>query len=698
MSTKTTLKRIALVTVAALSFGMVSSISANAAYITGSGSQMFCSTSLEADPAGSATCTGSAGGQVVMNFEKYYSEAASTAVARATNVVTVTTAAAHGFSVGQKVTVDTATASFDGTFTIASVPTTTTFTYAQTAANATATEAGTARAYAPTFYLNTAATFVSLPTATTTAPTWTNNVNGTGGVTWSPASSEERLTMPLTNATAGDTPVVATFVSTVTGVPSTKATGAITWLGATSLAASVQYSTLFRSATTGTWPTATDAAAISVSRSLTTSAPTLRAVAHLTAKNGNDQALYGGTATVAISGPGLVSIQSGTTAAGVVAGCTTPAGASVSDAALATENTWGICVFSDGTSGVGTVTVSVGTVTISTFTVTFYGSVATLKATQVLSIAKSGSAGAELGCDDAQCDWDLVSEHPAVLIEALDSNGVLVPNQTSIVGISADPTVIASASVTAANSLDYNGVGYYNASVLSANGSTSGKSTTVTFRVTVGTSYVYSAPITFTLGGSLSTGKVSWAFNQPSYAPGEAGKLTITAVDSSGNPIFDQNVTGLFAAAPVFSKSVIAPSAIGTDYLFLSGKTTKSFYAPTVDGPFSVSGVLATSADAGATASTSSSVTGANAVAEAAADAAAEAIDAANAATDAANLAAEAADAATVAAEEARDAADAATAAIEELATQVATLMAALKAQITTLANTVAKIAKKIKA
>jgi len=91
-------------------------------------------------------------------------------------------------------------------------------------------------------------------------------------------------------------------------------------------------------------------------------------------------------------------------------------------------------------------------------------------------------------------------------------------------------------------------------------------------------------------------------------------------------------------------------------------------------------------------------VSKANAAADAAADAAAEAIDAANAATDAANLAAEAADAATVAAEEARDAADAATAAVEELATQVATLMAALKAQITTLANTVAKIAKKVKA
>jgi len=697
MSTKTTFKRIALVTVAALSFGMVTSVTANAAtYITGSGSQMYCSVSLEASSTGATTCTGSAGGQVTLNFENYYTEAATASVARATNVVTVTTSAAHGFSVGQKVTIDTVTASFDGTFTIASVPSTTTFTFAQTAANASATEVGTARAYVPTFYLNTAATFVSLPTATTTAPTWTNNVNGVGGVTWSPASANETLTMPLTYATAGDTSVVASYVSTTTGVSLTKSTAAISWLGASSLAASLQYSTLRRSATVATWPAATDAAPISVSRSLTSSAPTLRAVAHLTAKNANNQALYGQTATVSISGPGLASIASGTTEGVAVSGCTTPQGASVSDAALATENTWGICIYSDGTSGVGTVTVSVGTTVISSFTVTFYGSVATLKATQVLSVARSGTSQ-ELGCNDTQCDWTTVDEHPAVLIEALDSNGVQVPGQ-SITAIPADVNVIASGSVAAADANDYNGIGYYNASVTSATGSTSGQSTTVTFRVTVGTSYVYSAPITFTLGGSASTGTVGWAFDKTSYQPGEAGTITFTFKDSAGNPIYDQIVAGLFAATPVFTKSVMGASLPGVDYLVLSGKSTKKFYAPVTDGPFSVSGVLATTADAGATASISSSVAGANAAAEAAADAAAEAIDAANAATDAANLAAEAADAATVAAEEARDAADAATAAVEELATQVASLFAALKAQLTTLANTVAKIAKKVKA
>jgi len=706
MSTKTTLKRIALVTVAALSFGMVSSISANAAtYITGSGGQLYCSVSLEADANGSTTCTGSAGGQVVMKFENYSTlldDAVNALTAeKSAGLITITSTTAHGFSAGMKITADFNGTDFDATNVTISAATSTTFQYTvgSNTVSSAAISSGTANAWVPTFYVNTAATFVSLPTATTTAPTWTNNVNGVNGVTWSPASHTQTLTMVLSNATAGDTALVVSYNSLVTGVSISKAAATVSWLGATSLAASVQYSTLFRSATLTGWPTATDAAPITVSRSLnsTTALPVLRAVAVLTTKNANNQALFGSTATVAVSGPGLVSIHPGST--GGTADCTGPMGASVTRAATAAQDYFGICIYSDGTSGVGTFTVSAGSVVINSFTVTFYGSVATLKATQILKIARSAnSTAAALGCSLTACGWTTVADHPAVLIEALDANGVRVPSQT-IVGISADPTVIASAAVSAnTTSADYNGANAYNASVTSAVGSTSGKSTTVTFRVTVGSSYVYSDPITFTLGGSIATGKVSWAFDKSSYAPGEAGTITITAVDSAGNPIYDQNVVGLFAAAPVFSKSVIAPSAIGTDYLFLSGKTSKSFYAPTVDGPFSVSGVLDTTADAGATATISSSVTGANAVAEAAADAAAEAIDAANAATDAANLAAEAADAATVAAEEARDAADAATAAIEELATQVATLMAALKAQITTLANTVAKIAKKVKA
>jgi N4-gp56 family major capsid protein len=58
-----------------------------------------------------------------------------TTVALTSNVATVTTSTNHGFDVGDVVVVDASNAVFDGEFTVASVPTATTFTYAKTNAN-----------------------------------------------------------------------------------------------------------------------------------------------------------------------------------------------------------------------------------------------------------------------------------------------------------------------------------------------------------------------------------------------------------------------------------------------------------------------------------------------------------------------------------------------------------------------------------
>jgi hypothetical protein len=51
------------------------------------------------------------------------------------NIATLTTSAAHGFAVGQSVTVAGVDSTFNGTYTINAVPTTTTFRYAKTATN-----------------------------------------------------------------------------------------------------------------------------------------------------------------------------------------------------------------------------------------------------------------------------------------------------------------------------------------------------------------------------------------------------------------------------------------------------------------------------------------------------------------------------------------------------------------------------------
>jgi hypothetical protein len=90
--------------------------------------------------------------QLAVNVEMAATETTKTitSIVRATNVVTVTTSTEHTFIVGNSVTISAATG-FNGTFTIASTPTLTTFTYAQTATNASGST-GTAFSIVSPFY------------------------------------------------------------------------------------------------------------------------------------------------------------------------------------------------------------------------------------------------------------------------------------------------------------------------------------------------------------------------------------------------------------------------------------------------------------------------------------------------------------------------------------------------------------------
>jgi hypothetical protein len=355
-----------------------------------------------------------------------------------------------------------------------------------------------------------------------------------------------------------------------------------------------------------------------------------------------------------------------------------------------------VYVWSTGTAGTATITVTtVSGLVLGTKTVTFYDDVATLAVSTALYQNKIIRAGG-------------FSSGTAFFVTAKDAAGNAVQDVDPTV-VSSDVSVITGGTCTDASS----GVsdGTMACSLNSAVGSVSGGTATITIRtpdpaVTTATAaagpYI-STTYVVTLGGSVSTEVIT--LDKTSYDPSGYMVVTVTAKDSSGNPVWDG------AAAPTLTSNKALGGTI-TMTTYRAGVATsatvsattglvtndKNLGAPASSGSFMVSGV------SGNTAGSAISVTGtvgddaATAAANAASDAAAEAIDAANAATDAANLAAEAADAATVAAEEARDAADAATAAVEALATEVATLMAALKAQITTLANTVAKIAKKVKA
>jgi hypothetical protein len=409
-----------------------------------------------------------------------------------------------------------------------------------------------------------------------------------------------------------------------------------------------------------------------------------------------------------------------------------------------------VVVFSDGSVGTATITGYVGATSASTAaltqgtkSITFTGKATSFTVDGYSTAIRAGGSVKYTGAADSQ------NATTAFRFQAKDAAGNVVttaslntdPGQAAFYAISSDTSVLAA------------GEG---GSTWSANASRRSPSLTCTLGdgTTAKPSILYwycdgrfydSGTVTVTIvdsqtvtgnGTPLSTttsavvkssaftitvasnGVGTAAFNKTTYAPAEAATLTLTCKDSGGRIVADGshacwsglNWTG---SKPTFSSNSSANAAGGTftdleTYLgtntFVLGTDTALVFMPTTAGTYTLNGRTAgattdsvvltfTVVDPNATA-----IAAAQSAADAATDAANEAIDAANAATDAANIAAEAADAATVAAEEARDAADAATAAVEELATQVATLMAALSAQVKTLANTVAKIAKKVKA
>jgi len=354
---------------------------------------------------------------------------------------------------------------------------------------------------------------------------------------------------------------------------------------------------------------------ITASRTIGTQA----AIAAIQVRDSGNAVLNGATVAASISGPGLVLVD-GTDGSAVG---TARSSSSVRTAA----STAYVHVSGDGTSGVGTVTVTVTdpvtavASTVGTFTVTFYSTtVATLTATA--NYVNIGS-GVTTGCSSVTClggsSYSTGSAgKPAVLLVAKDSSGMVIPNLT-ITNTIADAAVISTTTVTGANASDVNGLGYYNVSVTGASNSTSGKTSTVTWSVVnSATSTITSNAITFTAAGT-TIAKETLAFDKTSYVAGDPMVITRTATDAAGNPIAD----GTASPAVTFSKTVggTAPAA-GT---YVAGKSATSATAPTVFAPVTGGAFTATmtGGDAAATVRTASSsvvdgnappVTGANTV------------------------------------------------------------------------------------
>ena len=348
-------------------------------------------------------------------------------------------------------------------------------------------------------------------------------------------------------------------------------------------------------------------------------------------------------------------------------------------------------ILADGSSGTGTITIS--TVAGASFvkTVTFFDTkIAKATATVSKAFIKAGATTADVFSV-------VVTDAAGTGVTGLTVTAAPTDTATTVASTTAATCTYSTSKaaylcpITGASATKFGPVAF----TITATGNDTAKTkvtttATVTFADNVATKAVLAGPATGT--------------------PGATVEYTLTLTEKNGYPVADQNYGAGVDAPRLFSTTAADTVASGWGTLtpFSSSETYTSVSGViTGKGTLPIAGVASLSltlvGDGLQTLTTSGidksigktkvtvSTEVANPGVDAATDAANEATDAANAATDAALAAAEAADAATSAAQEASDA-------VAALSESVTKLIAGLQAQIKSLAAVVAKIAKKVKA
>jgi trimeric autotransporter adhesin len=384
--------------------------------------------------------------------------------------------------------------------------------------------------------------------------------------------------------------------------------------------------------------------------------------------------------TAVIAGPGILG-------SGANSG-TTITGPSATARVLIVKNGDVVQVFPDGASGVATITISslLG-VTLATETVTFFGAAATIVTTVKKPVL--GGTSAVAGVLDI-----VVKDSAGVSVSNLTSINLVSSDVTKIAGAYTAVTPVYS-TTTQSYLVPVTPVAAGTASLTvttkaSAAATTGVDAAAVSVRVGGGAAQL-DGLLVATDKSTYAPGELVTLTVTPTDAAGLVlGDETYTVFTSAGI-VASHSVTSPTAGFSLAQAGAQNGGVAGTGTS--TGVATYVFYAPNIEGDFKLSWTRSTSFATAANDSLAGSITLAisSPGTAAATDAANEATDAANAATDAALAAAEAADAATTAAQEASDA-------VAALSESVTKLIAGLQAQIKSLAAVVAKIAKKVKA
>ncbi len=229
-------------------------------------------------------------------------------------------------------------------------------------------------------------------------------------------------------------------------------------------------------------------------------------------------------------------------------------------------------VYSDGRSGVGTITVAVNGVVVATKTITFYGAVASYTASlDKANIAASGTNSTSV-----------------LTVTAKDANGVLVPNAP--VNVSSGTAAVASVMPASGPTL--------------SSGANIGTETFTVTGLSKGDSLIKvanaDASVSTTVNAHVVTAgfaSVTVAFDTATYLPGAKAILTITVKNSDGVAAADGAWT-LFDSAGLTSSAqlggVSLPFTTGTQassqVTIANGVAAYTVYMPLAVGPILVSG------------------------------------------------------------------------------------------------------------
>jgi hypothetical protein len=384
------------------------------------------------------------------------------------------------------------------------------------------------------------------------------------------------------------------------------------------------------------------------------------------------------TVTVTMTGSGYLTTTTGSATTG-------------RSFVVANEDVLDMNIFADGTSGTGTITLK--TVAGASFvkTVTFFDTkIAKATATVSKAFIKAGATTA--GVFSVVVTDAAGTGVTGATVSAAPTDTATTVASTTAATCAYDATKLAYiCPITGASATKFGPVAY----TITATGADAAATkvtttATVTFADNVATKAVLAGPATGTPGATVEytltlTEKNGYPVADQNYGAGvDAPRLfSTTAADTVASgwgtlTPFSASETYTSVSGVITSKGTLPIAGVASLSLTLVGDGLQTLTTSGIDKSIGKTKVTV-------------STEVANPGVDAATDAANEATDAANAATDAALAAAEAADAATSAAQEASDA-------VAALSESVTKLIAGLQAQIKSLAAVVAKIAKKVKA